>query len=296
MNLLSKSVKPEEILKEIKSKFMLQRYLYLILGIICSSIAFNMFFLPNHLVYGGVSGLSIIAKYLTDIDPSIFMFIASLVLLLTSLFLLGKEKTLSSVIGSILYPLFVSLTAPFVKLIDISEIANEPLLISLFGGLLAGLGAGLIFKTGFTTGGTDILNQIVSKYFKVSLGKAMLFTDGLIVIAGGFVFGWVKVFYALIILYIISSMTDKVVLGISKSKAFYIITSKEKEITNYILTTLNHGVTAIDAKGAFSGNKEKMLMAIIPTKEYFVFKEGIAEIDEEAFFIVTDAYEVSGGK
>jgi len=296
MKIFNKKEKANETLKLINKKFFLKRTVYLILGITLSALAFNLFFLPNQIVYGGVSGLSIITKEYFGISPAVFIFISSLFLLVISFIFLGKKKTVGSIVGSILYPIFVSLTAPFVNMIDMTEISNDPLLIAIFGGVLAGVGAGLIFKTGFTTGGTDIINQIVSKYFKVSLGKALLFTDGLIVLAGGFVFGWVKLLYAIIILFIWSLITDRVVLGISQSKAFYIVTNKEKEITEYILDTLGHGVTALDAKGAFSGHRGKVLMTIIPTKEYFIFKEGIDEIDSEAFFIVTDSYEVSGGR
>ena len=123
----------------------------------------------------------------------------------------------------------------------------------------------------------------------------MFFTDGVIIVSGVFVFGWTRLMYSLISLYIISVMTDKVILGISESKAFYIITNHEDEVKNFILSHLSHGVTVLDAKGGFTGKKEKVIMCIIPTKEYFIAKEGIHEIDPNAFFVVTDAYEVSGG-
>ena len=91
-------------------------------------------------------------------------------------------------------------------------------------------------------------------------------------------------------------MTDKVMLGISSTKAFYIITEKEEEVENYILNELEHGVTVLQAKGAFTGHKQSVLMCVIPTKEYFLVKEGIHEIDHNAFFVVSDAYEVHGNK
>ena len=158
-----------------------------------------------------------------------------------------------------------------------------------------GFGLGLIFKAGYTTGGSDILNQIVSKYFKISIGNSMYFTDGLIILCGIFAFGWIKLMYSIISLYIVSIMTDKVILGTSESKAFYIITSHETAVKKYIMEYLNHGVTVLDAHGGFTGNNQKVIMCIIPTKEYFLVKEGLHEIDKEAFFVVTDAYEVSGG-
>ena len=123
----------------------------------------------------------------------------------------------------------------------------------------------------------------------------MIFTDGLIVVLGLFVFGWEKLMYSMVSLYIISIMTDKVVLGISQSKAFYIITDHETSVKRFITEHLSHGVTVLHARGGYTGDNKKVIMCIIPTKEYFLLKEGIHEIDQNAFFVVTDAYEVSGG-
>ena len=101
--------------------------------------------------------------------------------------------------------------------------------------------------------------------------------------------------YAIVLLYIYSLMTDKIILGISDNKAFYIITKNEDEVKDFILNNLNHGVTILKAKGGYEGRKENVLLCVVPARHYFKLKEGIALIDEEAFFVVTDAYEVRGG-
>ena len=136
----------------------------------------------------------------------------------------------------------------------------------------------------------------MNKYAKVSIGTSMLIIDGLIVLSGGFVFGWTKFMYAIIVLYIISILTDKVLLGISSSKAFYIVTSKQEEISDYVINELGHSVTIFDAKGGYSKTKNPVLFTVIPTKEYYKLKVGINEIDKNAFFTVVDAYEVLGGE
>ena len=174
--------------------------------------------------------------------------------------------------------------------------ASDQLLLAIVGGVLYGLGAGLVFKAGYTTGGTDVLNQIMNKYAKTSIGTSMLIVDGLIVLSGAFVFGWTKFMYAIIVLYIISILTDKVLLGISSSKAFYIITSKPNEISDYVINELSHSVTVIDAKGGYSKQKNPILFTVVPTKEYYKLKAGINEIDKNAFFTAVDAYEVLGGE
>lgn len=282
----------ENIIKEIYKKGRLKRWTEFLLGVLIVAIAYNLFLLPAKVVYG-VGGLGIIFNSLFKIDPSLVILVSSVILLFLSLILLGKEETKKTVIGSLLYPVFVKLTSSVGQIVDLSN--TDPLLIVLFGAVISGFGLGLIFKAGFTTGGTDILNQIVSKYFKMSMGNSMFFTDGIIILSSVLVFGWTKIMYSIISLYIISIMTDKVILGISNSKAFYIITNHEEEVKKFVLKHLSHGVTILDAKGGFTGQNQKVIMCIIPTKEYFIAKEGIHEIDSNAFFVVTDAYEVSGG-
>ncbi len=289
-----KKEKTENIVKEIYKKFRIRRYIQLLVGIFLISIAFNLFLLPNNIVFGGVSGISIIIKQIFGFNPSIFIFLSSLILLVVSYIFLGKETTSASIVGSLLFPIFVEATAGINTIISIGD--AELLLSAIFGGVLYGLGAGLVFKAGFTTGGTDIINQIISKYFHTSMGNAMLASDGLIVLSGVFVFGVNKLMYALITIYIIGLLTDKVLLGISDSKAFYIITEYDDEVRDYVLNYLNHGVTIFDARGGFTKEKQKVLLCVVPTKEYFKLKEGIHEIDKDAFFVVTDAYEVFGGE
>lgn len=284
----------KNILASIYQHGKVKRYMQFVFGCLLVALAFNLFFSPNDIVAGGVSGLSIILNYYLGIEPSIIILISNALLLLLSYFVLGKEVTKANLLGSILFPIFVNLTQHISTYISFQQ--SEMLLIAVFGGLLQGLGAGLIFKAGFSTGGTDILNMIVSKKFKMSMGNSMLCTDGLIVLAGFFVFGFNKLMYALIVLYIISVFTDRVILGISDSKAFYIITKDEKNVKDFVLNKMHHGVTVFEAYGGYESEKQNVLMCVIPTKDYYLLKEGIHRIDKQAFFVVTDAYQVFGGE
>jgi len=293
-----KNEKIDEIIKKIENKNLVGRYFTLIISCLLVSLAFNLFFLPINIVYGGVSGVSIIMKKMFDINPSIFILIVSSILLVISYFTLGWEKTKGSIAGSILYPICISLTADFAHIIDFN--IDNKLLLVIFGAIIAGIGSGMNFKTGFSTGGTDIINQIVAKYCKVSIGKAMIMSDGLILLGAGFflsnkIYAFENVMYAIIVLYIISIMADKVILGISQCKTFYIVTDHETSIKKFIMSYLSQGVTVLDGRGGYTGNHQKVIMCTIPTKDYFLAKEGILGIDPNAFFLVTDAYEVSGG-
>ncbi len=281
-------------MKEVmEHKVKIKELIEFVIGCFLVALSFNLFMSPNNLVAGGVSGFSLVLKYFFGLNPSTIIFIANVFLIILSFLILGKEKTKATILGSILFPVFVSLTEHLSTYISFKE--SEMILIAVFGGALQGLGAGLIFRAGYSTGGTDILNMIISKIFKKSLGNSMFFTDGTIIIIGAFVFGFNHLMYSLIILYLVSTITDKVVLGISDSKAFYIITSKEKEVKNFVINELKHGITEFKAQGGYYNDKHKVLMSVVPTREYYKLKEGIYNIDANAFFVVMDSYEVKGG-
>ena len=282
--------KSENILQFVENAHLFKRYLFLIVGIIIYAAAYNLFFFKNNIVYGGASGISIITKDL--IDPSLMIFLLNVIFLFLSYIFLGKRNTIDSLVGSILFPIMVKLTSNVGDFIHIEN--DNLLLISLIGGVIVGFASGIIFKSGFTTGGTDILNQIFSKKFKISLGTSMLIVDGFIVLVGGFFFGWTRVLYAIIVLYIINIMVDKVVLGISNNKVVYIMTSEEKNVSDYLLNGLNLGITLIETKGGYTNKKQEMIMCVTPTNGYFKVKQGILEIDPKAVILVTDAYQTSG--
>ena len=151
--------------KEVSKKDLL-RYLYFIAGLTIFSFGFTFFLLPQNLVFGGVSGLSILFKELINCNTSLFVLVVDIALLGFSFIFLGWKKSVGSVIGSLLLPLFLAIMG---LISDITEYTNNDLFIcAIFGGIFAGTGLGLVFKAGFTTGGTDILNQIMHKYMKLS--------------------------------------------------------------------------------------------------------------------------------
>lgn len=293
MNVFSKN--KDLIIDSFKRKTnTITRIIEFFLGCLIISIAYNIFISSNNLVPGGVGGVAVILNNLFNIDNSIAILVMNIFLLILSYILLGKEKTRATILGTILFPLLIKLTehANVWLLIDSSKI----MLSAIFGGILYGFGAGLVFRAGFTTGGTDIINQILSKYLKISMGKSMLLSDGLIVLSSGIFFGLDSMLYSILILYLISLMSDRVVLGISDNKMFYIITNKDEEIRNYILNELKHGVTIFKAQGGYRNKKGNVLMTVLPTKDYYSLRRGIKEIDKDSFFIVTDSYEVVGGE
>ena len=168
------------------------------------------------------------------------------------------------------------------------------MLISICGAVLIGLANGIIGRTGLGTGGLDSIIRIIEQAFKLSNGMAYLIVNGSIVLVGAFTFGWRILLYALVILYIISIVQDKVILNISMNKTFFIVTSEVKDVKDFLMKNLSRGVTVLDAKGGFTNYKEEVIMVVIPTLEYFKAKEGILEIDPNAFITICDSYQVYG--
>lgn len=278
---------------QIKNKHNWMRFLQFFFGCFIVALAYNLFIASNNLVPGGVGGIAVILNDFFAIDKSMIILVVNVTLLLLSFILLGIDKTKSTLLGSLLFPLMVKLTEHANVWIEFDT--SKVLLMAIVGGLFYGTGAGLIFKAGYTTGGTDILNQIISKYGKMTMGKSMLLSDGLIVVISGLLFGITSMLYSILILYMISVISDRIVLGISSNKMFYIITKKDREIKNYILKELSLKATLLKAKGGPNQQNERVIMTVLPTKRYYELINGIEEIDNNAFFIVTDSYEVFGG-
>ncbi len=282
--------KINDILDNIDKKDIAKRYFMLILGCFILAFAFNVFFDQYGLVCFGISGLSLVVKEF-GIPTYLFIFCSNVILLGVSYIFLGIKKTKHAIVGSLVFPIFVYLTSYLVPYIKFDDV--ELLVIAIFGGVLSGIGYGIIYKTNFNTGGTDIITEIVSKYTRVSLGKATWISDGIVVLSGLLVFSWEIILYGFLVLYIISFMTDRVVLGISQSKAFYIVTTHEEEVREFLLNITNAGVTIINARGGYTNERQSLLLGVVPTRQYFIVKEGLREIDNNIFFLACDAYEVS---
>lgn len=281
-----------DIIEKVNKKNIFSRYVMLLSGCLIVAFAFNLFFLRYNIVCFGVSGVSIVLAEF-GIPPSTFIMIANIVLLIISYFFLGINDTKGQIAGSLVYPIFVSLTARVTNLINLGNL--EMIVIAVMGGVLAGVGYGLIYKSGYGTGGTDIIGNLVVKYSKISMGHAMMFINITIIALGKVVFNWKTVMYAIVVAYLISIFTDKILLGISNSKAFYIVVNKDKDdIVRDFLTSLNGvGSTIIDVHGGYSNDRQTLILAVAPTKMYFLIKEGLKEIDKNIFYLVCDSYEVS---
>lgn len=269
-------------------------FIELLVAITICAFSFNLFLLPTKVV-SGFSGISIIINSITDIKPSIIIMVLYAIILVISYILMGFEQTKNSIIGSILYPIFVELTSYITPYINIGY-NIEPIVMAICGSAICGFGYGIIYKLGYNTGGSDVLTHILSKYLKKPIGTCMVIVNTIIIAATLFVFDLQTAIYSIIAILIMSYVIDKVMIGISKSKSFYIITENETDVKKFLISKLSHGVTVIQARGGYTGNIVKLIMCIVPTKEYYKVKEEILNIDKNALILVSDTYEVLGNK
>lgn len=284
----------DDVIGRLKKKKVGKRITMLVVSLFFSAIVYNLFLLPVNLVTGGAGGIATITNYVYGIDPALMILIVSIICALLSLMYLGPEVTAVTILASLLYPFFVKITEPLTDIIQMDY--SDMFTITLFAGVLNGIANGLMYKTGYNNGGLPVISQILEKYCKIPIAKTSAVINITVVLIGGIFFGSTNVMYAIILIYLNSIIINKVLLGISNNKAFYIITSEEAQIKDYIIRTLSHSVTVFDVKGGFLNKKNKVVLTVVPSSEYYRVTEGIKVIDKDAFFVVTDAYEVVGGK
>lgn len=285
----------KKITEKVTEKNFYMRTFILTFGVFLLALNYNLFLLPNNLVIGGTSGIAIILKKIFGLEPTIFIYASSFILIILSYIFLGKNETQKNIVGSILYPFFVSITAPIASNLLRYLQFDSMILTVLIAGIISGIANGIIYKTGFTTGGSDILMKIVNKYGKIPEGKSIFAINLIIMAFGAIIFGANKFIYSLIILYLNSTIIDRILIGISDSKLFFIYTKKIDEVKCFILNDLKTGVTILNAQGGFSKEENHVLMCVVPTRDYYLFKETVLAIDEKAFFVINDCYEVYGG-
>ncbi|MEK4131353.1 YitT family protein [Solibacillus sp. FSL W8-0474] len=266
----------------------IKEYLFVIIGAAVIAFGFNVFLFPNQVASGGVSGISTILHGMFGWNAGIVQYAFNIPLFIAGVLVLGKKFGIKSFIGTIALPFFVILTA------DWDAWTLNPLLGSIFGGIVVGLGIGLVFKGNASTGGTDLLAQIITKFTGLTLGTSVLFIDGVIAVSAAIVFDLEKGLYALIGLYVTTKTIDIVQLGFSQSKMVYIITRKEIEVRDAIYKEVNRGITRLPAYGGYTGEERPVLMVVVYQTEFTKLKQVLKAVDPEAFVIVSDAYEVLG--
>lgn len=275
-------MKKQELVQRLKET------LYVTLGAFILAISVNLIFLPNQIVAGGASGLSIVLNELFGWNVALTLYAINIPLLILCFLLLGKDVGFKTIYGSLINPFFIAITG------SLPPLTNNIFLATLYGGVLTGIGLGLVFRGNASTGGSAIISQIVNKYFKISLGVSVFVVDGFVIATALFVFTKDTVLFSLISLFIIGRVIDRVQVGVLRSKNLFIISDKYEAIHQMFIKELDKGVTLLPIEGGYTQKQGKIIMTVIPEKEFMAIKEAILAIDETAFFVALDASEVNG--
>ena len=275
-----------------------KEFLMILLGTTVLALGINWFTSPLGLVTGGLSGLTIIIKFLTEklFGYGIPLWITNLVLniplFLISIKQRGFRFAKKSIWGVVLLTLALWYTEFIPNLLDVQ---GDLLLGGIFGGAILGLGVGIVLKVGGTTGGTDMLATIIKfRYNRFPIAKLILVLDGMIILAGMLVFGSTKAMYAIIAVFISSKVISWVLEGMHHAKAAFILSKHSQEIAEVIMTKLPRGVTGIKAQGMYTKQDKEMLYVVVSQKEITKLRDMVKEIDNEAFITIADVREVLG--
>ena len=276
-------------------KSMLWDYFVMLAGTAMMAVAIDSLYDPMNLVTGGVTGLAILVKAVSNgiIEGGIPLWLTNAVLNVP-LFLAAMKIKGMKFIGRTAFST-LALSAWLYVLPPMNFSDGDILLASVFGGILTGVGLGLVFLARGTTGGVELLATLIHEKVRYySIVRIMSFIDGLIIITGVFVFGVRPALYAMIAIYIVTRLSDYVVEGWKFAKTVYVITEKKQEVANAIMNSLGRGVTGLKALGMYSGKERTMLFCVVSKKRLVDLKELVMEIDTRAFVIVGDAMEVLG--
>lgn len=261
-----------------------------IVGTMITAFGIGVFLTPNKIVGGGVSGLSTILYHAFSVPPGVSFFVINFIFLAIGFKILGKEFTLKTLLGSSLISIFVQIFSyiPFYT--------ENIMLATVFGGTLYGIGIGLGFVAGASTGGTDILGRLIQcKFPTVPIGKLLLVVDGVIIFTSLVIFKNVELsLFGVIALFISSFAVDFVIGRFNISRIAFIITEKGEEISQYLVSTSPRGVTVIDVVGAYTNDAKKMLFCALKEGESDVFQRKILEIDECAFIVFSESQRIKG--
>lgn len=262
--------------------------LFLLAGSFIFALAVNLFVIPNALGEGGVTGLTIIAYYLFEWSPGLVNLILNSVLLIVGYKFLSKNTTIYTIIAVLFNSLFLHITSDW-------RIASDEIIVNtIFGGVFAGLGIGLIIRVGGTTAGSTILASITHKYLGWSISYGLLFFDMIVAFSSYFVIGAEKLMLTILMLYIGTKVMEYIIEGFNTKKAVTIISKKPDAIAQQVNEIMDRGVTVYSGYGYYSKEKKEILYIVISSPEVVRLKKIVKVADPDAFVAIHDVRDVFG--
>ncbi len=267
-------------------------YAYLAVGALLLALSLDLFLVPAHLAAGGVSGLAQIINYYTGWPIGALTLVFNIPLFaLGWRFLGGARFATRTAVTTVLFSVLVDGLAPF---LPPHGLTADPMLNVLYGGVIGGLGAGLIYRGRGTSGGTDILARILTRWRHIPISQSYLFSDAAVMLLAGVAFGWDQALYAIVTLYIAGVAAEAVTEGSNVVRTALVVTERPGEVAASILQHLNRGVTLLDARGAYTGRKRTVLYCVVTRAEIGPLKTLVREADPRAFLVVGHAAEAFG--
>lgn len=268
-------------------------YGLIVAGTLLVSLGYVYFITPYKIVPGGIYGISIVLHHLFGLPVGLTALAFNIPLTLLGTRILGPRFGTKTVVGFVLTSVFVDVISYFSEFKPLVD--SDPLLSSIFGGAIIGVGVGLIFKSKATSGGSDVIAMIIARYTRLPLGQLMMGVDSVIVLIGFVAFGdWHIPLYSWITIFVMGKVIDAVLQGVSYEKTIFIVSDQHQAIRDKIIKDLNRGGTYLTGEGMFNGNEKKVIFTVVNRRELAMLEEFINQVDPKAFLTVMDANEILG--
>jgi uncharacterized membrane-anchored protein YitT (DUF2179 family) len=278
-------------MKKAKASEIVLKYLLIALGALVSAAGFEFLLYPNDIVVGGVTGVSMIINKLTGLPIGVLTIAMNVPLFAVAWKKFGLKFIIDSLVGMVLSSVFIDLLAT-----QHISLTDDLLLACIIGGVIKGVGFGVIYWEGATTGGSDILAKLVrSRYPYINFGTITLMLDATVMVAFAVIFSnYEAAMYGVIAMFVTSRVVDVVLYGINTSNVCYIVSDKSDQVTQALTSTLGRGVTILHGEGAYTHREKQVLMCVVKRSESVEVRKLVKNVDEDAFLIVTDAKNVFG--
>jgi len=267
-------------------------YAFIALGAFIQALSMRLFLVPGLMVSGGISGAAQIVNFYTRWPIGVMVLAGNLPLLLLGWRYLGGRRFALRTAATVV--LFSLLTDGLAFFLPLEGLTSDLVLDALYGGVLLGIGLGLVYRGRGTSGGSDILGRILNHYRGVAISQAYLLTDGLVVLASGFAFGWQRALYGLVVIYVSGLAAEMISEGNSLYRTVFLVTSKPQEVTDEICSSLERGVTLLPGTGGYTGQPRTVLYCVLSRAEVNLLKAIVHEIDPAAFMVIGQANEALG--
>ena len=271
-------------------KYFFRTIFFIILGDLICSFAVVKFLIPAGLLSGGLGGIGLMIEYLTGLPTGVSVFILNLPMMIVGAFFLNKKFMTYAFLSTFIY----SLILVAMRHIPIDFKLDNNMLYAIFGGFINGLGMGILFKHGACQGGLDILATIFKTKLNVNIGSSLMAINAIIIGIASYIFSLERGLLTIVSMYVAYKMLDKIQMGFGDTKQIMIVTSKQREVTDRILSDLHRGVTLLHGEGAFTHKQQNVVYCIVSTRQVVTIKRILDEVDPTAFLIISEAYEVKG--